>query len=346
MPLDPYSITPNGSINRVKLMSAPGLPEAWRGKTTYQVMGRESLVKRILEAFPELATQADPVRDFSERYLAQKNAAAEAIADDMGLALGYLLHILKQGKAANREARPEWDDSYWMHWGSVQHLILGGGLMSGTLGKHILARAAHMLDGMMTLEIAKYPAALPLIGAARMENESHVPSWVFDFGGTNLKRARVVYANNKLRTMDQLPSLLIPSFNETNDLFDFMVRAILDTIAQASSSAELLFINISIANYVNHGRLAPDNPYGRLRSLGEDSSQVLSEAVTKRLGYPATIMLVHDGTAAAKVYAGAKNTAVITVGTSLGWGFPPPSHNLRPLEEHFSLRHILNRLNS
>src|SRR5690349_5009150 len=249
MPLDPYSITPNGSINRVKLMSAPGLPRAWRGKTTYQVMGRESLVKRIVEAFPELANQADPVRNFSEHYLAQNHPAAEAIADEMGLALGCLLHILKQGETANREARPEWDDSYWVHWGSVQHLILGGGLMSGTVGKHMLARAAQMLDSLMTLEIAQHPAALPLIGAARMENESHVPNWVFDFGGTNLKRARVIYANDKLRTMDPLPSLLIPTFNETNDLFEFMVQAISDTIAQDGPSAEPLFINISIANY-------------------------------------------------------------------------------------------------
>src|ERR1051325_1616575 len=149
MLLDPYSITPNCSINRVKLMSAPGLPEAWRGKTTYQVMGRESLIKRIVEAFPELANQSDPVHDFSEHYLAQKYPAAEAIADEMGLALGCLLYILKRGEAANREARPEWDDSYWMHWGSVQHLILGGGLMSGTLGRHTLARTTQMLDGLM-----------------------------------------------------------------------------------------------------------------------------------------------------------------------------------------------------
>lgn len=338
MSLDPFSITPNGSINRVKLMSAPGLPEAWRGKTTYQIMGRETLVKRIIEAFPELANQTDPVRDFSEHYLAQKKAPAEAIADDMGLALGCLLLVLKQGESANREARPEWDDSYWMHWGSIQHLILGGGLMSGTLGKHMLTRAAQILDRIMTLEIAKYPAALPLIGAARMENESHVPSWVFDFGGTNLKRARVIYANNKLRTMEQLPSLFISTFSETNDLFEFMVQAIADTISNQSPPSEHLYVNLSIANYVYQGRLAPDNPYGRLRDLGEDSSQVFSEAVSKRVGYPVTIMLVHDGTAAAKVFAGAKNTAVITVGTSLGWGFPPPPHNMRSIDEHFTLR--------
>ena len=123
MPLDPYGITPSGSINRVKLMSAPGLPEAWRGKTTFQVMGRESLIKHIVEAFPELANQTDPVRDFIEFYLAQERPAAKAIADDMGLALGSLLHVLKEGEAANRDARPEWDDSYWMHWRNVQHVI-------------------------------------------------------------------------------------------------------------------------------------------------------------------------------------------------------------------------------
>jgi hypothetical protein len=338
MPLDPYSITPNGSLNRVKMMSAPGLPEAWRGKTTYQVMGRESLVKRIAEAFPDLANQADPVRDFSEHYLAQQYPVAEAIADEMGLALGCLLLILKQGEAPNREARPEWDDSYWMQWGSIQHVILGGGLMSGTLGKHMLGRATQMLIGLMSLEIAQYPAALPLIGAARMANESSRPSWVFDFGGTNLKRARVIYAHDKLVMMEQLPSLLISTFTETKDLFDFMIQAISNVISNESASNEPLFVNISVANYVNQGRLAPDNPYGRLRSLGEDSSHMFSEAVSERIDYRVQIMLVHDGTAAAKVYAGAVNTAVITVGTALGWGFPPPPHNLQQMDKHFTLR--------
>ena len=338
MPLDPYSITPNGSLNRVKMMSAPGLPEAWRGKTMYQVMGRENLVKRIAEAFPELANQADPVRDFSEHYLARNNSLAEAIADEMGLALGCLLLILKQGDAANREARPEWDDSYWSQWGGIQHIILGGGLMSGTLGKHMLVQAAQMLDGLMTLEIAKYPSALPLIGAARMANESAAPSWVFDFGGTNLKRACVIYAHDKLLTLEQLPSLLIPTFSETNDLFDFMIQAITNTISNESRSKGTLFLNISIANYVQWGRLAPDNQYGRLRSLGEDSSQVFSEAVSKRMGYRVHVTLVHDGTAAAKVYAGAENTAVITIGTALGWGFPPPQQSLTALDSTFCIR--------
>ncbi|MEP6988302.1 MAG: hypothetical protein ABI970_22040 [Chloroflexota bacterium] len=340
MPLDPYSITPNGSINRVKLMSAAGLPEAWHGQTIYQVMGRESLVKRIGAAFPELANQADPVRIFSEQYVAQNNPAAEAIADEMGLALGCLLLVLKQGEAANRDARPEWDDSYWTQWGSIQQVILGGGLMAGVLGRHMLAKAAHMLDGLLTLEIAKYPAALPLMGTARMANESHMPNWVFDFGGTNLKRARVLDGEGKVSGLAQMPSVFMPAFSETDEIFDFMVRAIADTIVKQDWSDETVFINVSIANYVQNGRLALDTPYGRLRNLGEDSSQVFSEAVSQRAGHAVSILLVHDGTAAAKAYAGATKTAVITIGTALGWGFPPPHDSLIPIDANFHIQFV------
>ncbi len=336
MSLDPYNLTPNASINRVKLMVAPGLPEAWQGKTAYQVIGRESLVLRISTAFPELANQADPIPAFSEQYLTQEHPAALKIADEMGRALGCLLLTLKLGEAANRAARPQWDDSYWTHWGSIQHIILGGGLMASLLGKYMLAHATDMLNGLMSLVIANYPVALPLIGAARMATDANESAWVFDFGGTNIKRAQAIYANRELVKLEQLPSILIPVFDEVNSLFDFMIQAITSTIS-TSDSNEPLFINVSIANYVQNCHLAADTPYSRLNDLGENICQVFSAAVSQQLGHPIKMTFVHDGTAAAKAYAGAVDTAVITIGTALGMGFPPPHQSLRPLSEKFSI---------
>ena len=338
MPLDPYHLTPNASINRVKLMSAPGLPQAWKGKTAYQVIGRETLVQRISEAFPELSSQADPIPVFSEQYLAQKVPAAEAIADEMGLALGCLLLILKQGEAANREARPEWDDSYWAQWGSIQHIILGGGIMTSLLGSYMLAKASEMLKGLMALTIADYPAALPLIGAARMATELTNSAWVFDFGGTSVKRGHASYANGKLMTLEQLPSILMPVSHEANNLFNFMVEVIVSTVSKQTDRYTALSVNASIANYVQQCHLASDTSYGRLQVLGEDFCHILSEAVSAKVGTHINLALVHDGTAAAKVYAGAVDTAVITIGTALGMGFPPPNHDLHQLSKAFTIQ--------
>ncbi len=339
MPLDPYNLTPNASINRVVFMSAPGLPEAWQCKTAFQVIGRDSLLQRINAAFPELAALPDPIPAFNEQYLAQEHPSALKIADEMGRALGCLLLIVKLGEAANRAARDQWDDSYWTHWSSIQHVILGGGLMAGLLGKYMRAKAAAMLNGLMSLAIATYPAALPLIGTARMATEANESAWVFDFGGTNIKRAYAIYINRELVKLEQLPSIFIPVFDDVNSLFDFMIQAIVSTIS-TSTAKETIFINASIANYVHNCHLAPDTPYSRLRVLGEDLCQLFSKAVGQQLSHPINMTFVHDGTAAAKTYAGATATAVITIGTALGVGFPPPQQSLRPLSENFSITFI------
>lgn len=341
MPLDPYNITPNASINRVKLMSAPGLPDEWRGKTAYQVIGRDGLVQRINMAFPELTALSDCIPAFSQQYLAQEHPSALAIADEMGLALACLLFTLKHGEAANREARPQWDDSYWAHWGSIQHIIFGGGLMAGLLGKYMMAKATGMLSGLMSLTIADYPSALPLIGAARMATDANEVGWVFDFGGTHVKRAQAIYENGSLTRLEQLPSILIPALDQANHVLDFMVQAITTTISTNSENTQSLRIYASLSNYVNDCQLANDTPYGRLNILGANICDVFSKTVSQQMGKQAKVMLVHDGTAAAKAYAGASNTAVITVGTALGMGFPPSAQSVCPLSDDFAIKQLV-----
>ena len=80
--LNPYQLTPTASINRVKIMSAPGLPPEWRGKTANELLGREALIRLISDQFPDLA--ADPFPEFERRYLAQNHPLAESIAADIG----------------------------------------------------------------------------------------------------------------------------------------------------------------------------------------------------------------------------------------------------------------------
>jgi hypothetical protein len=60
--------------------------------------------------------------------------------------------------------------------------------------------------------------------------------------------------------------------------------------------------------------------------------------VGAELGEAIDVSLVHDGTAAATTYAGASNAAVITVGTALGVGFPPPADGLMGLNANLAIR--------
>jgi hypothetical protein len=41
--------------------------------------------------------------------------------------------------------------------------------------------------------------------------------------------------------------------------------------------------------------------------------------------------LFHDGLAAASVHAGQSRTVVLTLGTAIGAGYPPPDQGLRPM---------------
>lgn len=322
-------------------MSAPGLPEEWRGKTAYQLIGRENLVRRISDAFPELASLPDSIPAFNTLYLAQNHPAALSIADDMGTALGCLLLTLKLGEEPNRVVRPEWDDSYWTHWGSIKQVIFGGGLMAGLLGKRMLSKATDMLNGLIKLSIADYPTVLPLIGAARMAADTNNSAWVFDFGGTNVKRGHPLYEDNVLTHLEQLPSLSVPPFDQPDAVFAFMAQTIAASISSYNQQPQPLTLYISVANYAQGCHFADDNPYGRLNSLGANLCSLLSEAVSEQLGYPVTVAaFVHDGTAAAKAYAGLSDATVITVGTALGMGFPPPDQSLCPLSPTFSIKPI------
>jgi hypothetical protein len=75
----------------------------------------------------------------------------------------------------------------------------------------------------------------------------------------------------------------------------------------------------------------------QLRCITENLQAELTRRVGAELGEAIDVSLVHDGTAAATAYAGASNAAVITVGTALGVGFPPPADGLMGLNTHLEI---------
>jgi len=95
----------------------------------------------------------------------------------------------------------------------------------------------------------------------------------------------------------------------------------------------------SIASYVVDGQPAAYDRgiYAQLRALSDNLGRWLSQNVGDRVGHSLGIDLIHDGTAAARPYAGTAHAAVIMLGTALGVGFPPRTDELRPISPAFQV---------
>ena len=358
VPLNPARLTPAASLNRVRIADLPGLDWRLRGRMAYDLLSTEAVAAEIRRHADQLGlADADQLRATElPRRLARCLVAAEPIiratADEitrhMGRSLGALLVTLKRGDAASRQARDDWDDSYWTHWQSIRSVWLGGGLASGKLGERLVfyARDALVRQGVdCALQLACYPSLLPLIGAARSVAGDDRPVLVCDFGQSYLKRACAGYEHNRLATLHTLPHVPITwplPQAETSDpeerslrlaerMADSMVAAIDECHAHGLNLAPRLAV--SIASYVKDGAPMPlqGGAYAGLHTVDPNLEQWLAARVSELAGRSFSIMLLHDGTGAARAYAEAPAAAVITLGTALGIGFCCGTGLPRPL---------------
>ncbi len=361
-PFDPYHLTPSASLNRVRIVDLPGLdidPEV-SGKTGYELLSAQFLTGQIrqyveqLKLPPELLSGDErriPVL-FNQCLVsgdASVRAAADAIARRLGRNLAYLLLTLKRGDPANRAARPDWDDTYWAHWTNVRRVWLGGGLVSGNLGRQIGVHIAGVFAGAgmppYALAFDRHGAALPMVGAARYVPPGPDAALVLDFGGSFVKRACAGYeagAFTQLRLLPHLRAVRLEDEHRNADppdqargLLAFMASAIADTWEQVCAAGVSLArtIPVSLASYIAEGQPADrqGGAYTALRLITDNAQRSLSEAVSARLGVGVQVLLLHDGTAAASAKTGEQNAAVILLGTAMGVGFPPPGEGLCPI---------------
>ncbi len=112
--LDPYNLTPEVSLNRVRLVSGPrlSLPAHLEGRTAQEVLSAEAV-----RALAGESTVADGLRlgDISNlRELLQawlrsggerERQTAQAVFDEHGSRLAYLIAVLRLGEAAARATR-------------------------------------------------------------------------------------------------------------------------------------------------------------------------------------------------------------------------------------------------
>ncbi len=366
-PLDPQHLTPSNSLNRVQVIDLPGIfvDSEVKGKNGYELVSAESLSRLIRQYIDSL--NLDPALSDHELRLALdaclrgKGArfrtgvlpTAEIVARRFGRNLGYLLLTLKRGDAVNRAARAEWDDSYWEHWGQINRVWLGGGLVSGRLGERMKQHALSIFTPTritdFSLEVSPYDSALPLVGAARFAPLGVNTALIFDFGSTMIKRACAIYEEGELAELHCLPSFstgwekIERAFFDPMDaaaaLLNRIVTVIVDTRRDVRSLGLMPpgTIRASFAAYIRDGHpmKAQGGAYIQLRRLTDNLQSELARQVGARSNQEVDLRFFHDGTSAATTYAGAENTAVITIGTALGVGFPPPAEGLRPMSKGF-----------
>jgi hypothetical protein len=349
-------LDPTWSLNRVQIVDLPGLriPAGVRGKTAYELASATALT----QLFREHATQLklDPSLSDSGLRLAFDGclvsddpvlrSEAGKIARTYGRDLGYVILALKRGDDANRTARPEWGKAHWDRWAETEQVWLGGGLVSGNLGPHIARHANQVMrEGKVydcVVNVSPYGALLPLVGAARHAPRGTEAAVVLDFGSTTVKRAWVTLAGDQILNINPLLSQPAPDSvrgqatrAKADRLIDNMVSIFARTWRRAAKEGLSLSgtVPICLAAYVRDGHpmVAHAGGYYQVSFVTDNLQAELGRRVSKQLGMPLSVKLLHDGSAAAAAYAGQQRAAVIVMGTALGIGFPGNDADLRPL---------------
>ncbi len=347
---DPHRLTPAASLNRVRIVDLPGvsLPSHIRSATAYELLCVSVLVDHVRSCAHELGLSGASATDpaillpqldlcFCHQDLGIRGTAEE-VARRFGQHLGYVALTLWRGDAANRSARPDWGDEYWEYWAGINQIRVGGGLVAGRLGPPLIAHAMQtVVDAGMddrSIRLSVWPALLPLIGAARTAPLGARAVVVLDFGHSSVKRACALYEHGILTTLRLLPALPAPSaMEQPRRLAELLVSVIADSWgeARALGLAPDPMLVVCLAAYVSDGQpmQRQGDQYAALCTISDNLECWLSHRVTRRLGAPVKVSLLHDGTAAAHVYAGQGRAAVITLGTALGVGFLPHLGDLR-----------------
>jgi hypothetical protein len=354
---DPLNLDARASINRTTLADLPEIEPALHGRRASDLLSSLALRRAIRDESDALKLQ-DRANDHQDLLLALDDClispdsgirqAGEHLAARFGTYLAYLLLTLTRDATAPA-SRP-----YREYWSHIRKVWLGGGVVSGRLGPLMRDAATSVLrasDSDLCLNVALHPQMLPLIGAARSVGVGSSVALVYDFGGSLVKHGWATYEGGALTGLGLLspepspiPPYPLPAGDESV-LGHKLAGYICDLIARDFQTAEQRGLAIGgevafgLACYIrgNHPLNYPGAGYMSLRHLSPSAGEFLGRPVSARLGRDVRLSLLHDGTAAARVFAGEPSSAVLMLGTWLGVGFAPVEHQLTSIAPAFDV---------
>jgi len=321
-----------------------GIPPDLQGQQAFSLLSARALTALALDqveslqfspferVHPEALNVA--LRERLESPHERVRGVATSVLETFGLRLGYLIAILKRGDAESRAAREDWDDSYWEYWGSIERFYLGGGLACAEVCDAAV-RAAGGAGASVNIEVAPFPAARPLVGAARALGRGDGTALVLDFGQTATKRAVAVYGEGLLRRLDVLPPAPSPA---------------LQGLAYCASMAEVIAANlppntslagVCVSSYLDdrqHPAIYASGRFSGIHGAIDNLRTWLSDEVSRVARRYVEISLFHDCSAAGAGLSPRPNSAIIMLGTALGSGFPyETDKRLTPLAPDFTV---------
>ena len=308
--------------------TAVGIPPDLQGQRAFSVLSAQALTAIALDqadslqisplerAHPEALNVA--LRERLESPHERVREVATSVLQTFGLRLGYLIAILKRGDAESRAAREDWDDSYWAYWGRIERFYLGGGLACAEVCDAAV-RAARDAGVSTYIEVAPFPAARPLTGAARSLALRDGAALVLDFGQTATKRAVAAYGEGLLCRLNMLPP--VPSTTLQGRAYSgSMAELIVASLPQNTSVA-----GICVSSYLDDKQHPAVYASGRLSGIHDEIENLrtwLSDEVSRIARRAVEISLFHDCSAAGAGLSPGASSAIIMLGTALGSGFP------------------------
>lgn len=330
------------SMNQVYLAALPDqvVSISHQGRRSFSLLSLNSLLETIRNYAQPLEIREDEtdlVAALNARIHHEKDQirmVARQIAVRYGHSLAIVLLTLKQGKAENRAARRDWSEAHWQYWADIDTVWLGGGLAAGNMGDIVTHAAQSLVHELgysdYRIQLAPQGANLALVGTQKLLNNHEKSSLLFDFGHTTVKRGICVHG--EMVTLPRM-SAHCPGGKyregtpaEAEEQLSYMLQLIEQTWNEAKREGYSLSneMAVSLACYLFEGHPAPQDLgcYGQLQLLTSHLQTFLAEQLSQTLNKKINLHLIHDGTAAALVYDGSPNTAVLTLGTAVGIGFP------------------------
>ncbi len=258
---------------------------------------------------------------------------ATKIAVEYGNRLGKMLLTLYKPSTLSKTNRANWTSEHWDYWRNIKSIYLVGGLTSPILTKIFYDRVTSIFEENdiqdLCITFIEGSSNLGTRGMSQLiENGDYL---LFDFGQTNIKRARHLKVEEKIVIDTVLPMveskfLFYKKKSEkeiieiAHKLDDYIIKTILDTYKQVAFNGVNIYL--SIANYVFDGKIySARGGYGKLAYVADNYESHLSNRLSKILNKEMYVKLFHDTSAMALMYSNEQNVAVISLGTAFGIAF-------------------------